>query len=288
MNHLKILQPNKTNTFIISDTLIIDDELTKRCFVRTGVYSDGNCFTHCVLRAIDTNYRKQNNYTDHIKIVENFKQNLMEWLTFEKYKTLGNGEVYKFKFIEKLGELLKQSNDSFIILKILTPSVLEDNILSKLANCEISKEFYTKFCNLCEKFLCEKLNGLVDNSKIIALQKQIWEYFVPLFRRTHEEAYENFKKELGTMDVFSESSHMECISDFIGYNLLFITQNTKGEPVIYKGNEHMSNFDEERKTLIFLWISENHFEIIGELDRQQYINRIFNSNDQFVIKLRFE
>jgi hypothetical protein len=283
---MRILQPNRTNTFIISDTLIKDDTLTKRCFVKTGVYSDGNCFTHCILRAIDSNYRKQNNYTEHIKIVENFKKKLLEWLTFEKYKNLGNSEVFKLNFIEHLTKLLSNENKN-LVLQILTSDLLINDILSNLLSIEIGKEFYTKFCKLAEKKLEEKLQNQVDSSKIILLKKQIWEYFVPLFKEAHDNAYNSFKEQLGTMNVFSESSHMECISDFIGYNLLFITQDKNGEPVVYKGNEHMSNFDENRKTLIFLWISENHFEIIGELDSHQYINRIFDSDDNFVIKLRF-
>jgi hypothetical protein len=44
----------------------------------------------------------------------------------------------------------------------------------------------------------------------------------------------------------------------------------------------MVNFDENRKCLVFLWVDENHFEIVGEVEHKNIINRIFDSDDKLI------
>ena len=279
---MKSIQANKTNTFSVPIT-IYNESLKGRSFVRTGSYADGNCFIHCILRATSSKYRRCNNYEDHIKLVREFRNNLVEWITPDRYYDLGNGETSRFGFINEFNKLIQsQDNSSDILTKIFTTDIIQNNILNKVLTEEkIGKQFYIKFCKLCEDYLRNKYQDSVNNSKFELLRKKLWEYFIGIFKTAHNNSYENFKRELGTMDNFVESSHMECMSNFIGYNLIFIDDGKS-----YEGNKFINNFDSNKETIVLLWLMNNHFEIVGELDREQYINRVFSSKDNFIDALR--
>lgn len=285
---IRNLQPNKTNTFTLENTP------NDRCFVRTGVYADGNCFIHCVLRAINTSYRKYKTYSEHIKLVEHFRRNLTEWLTFEKYQKIGDGELFKFKFVEELRKILKklptdptiEQSYMDIILKLFTWDVTEKEILDRIQVSVIGKDYYFTFCKLSEQYVEKKLASYfsIHPEKLHSLQKYIWKYFINLFKTVHNTSFEKFKNELGSVGIFTESSHIECISQFTGYNFIFLTFDEEGQIIPYKGNKHLNEYSTEKKTLVFLWIGQNHFEIIGELDKSQYINRVFEGTDDFFQK----
>ena len=279
---MKPIQANRTNTFSIPIT-IYKDELKGRSFVRTGSYGDGNCFIHCILRATSSKYRRCNTYEDHIKLVQEFRNNLIEWISPEKYFKLGNGEVSRFSFINEFNELMDNRDTKDILTKIFTSEIVQTNLNKVMVEEKIGKQFYIKFCKLCEDYLKSKYKDIINNTRLEYLKKNLWEYFIGLFKTAHTNSYEKFKRELGTMDNFVESSHMECMSNFIGYNLIFIDTNTDDEKNIetYKGNKFLTDFDPTRKTIVLLWLS-SHFEIVGELDRDQYINRVFDSEDIFI------
>lgn len=285
---IRNLQPNKTNTFTLPEVP------SERCFVRTGVYADGNCFIHCVLRAVNSSYRKYKTYTEHIKLVEQFRKTLTDWLTTEQYYNIGNGELFKFRFTEELRRTITkiptdptiEHSYMDIIHKLFTPEVLEKDIVDKIQISEIGKDYYFSFCKLSEQYVEKKLRVYFDKhpEKLHTLQKYIWRYFINLFQNIHNISLEKFRNELGSIGVFTESSHIECISRFTGYNFIFLTFDGEGRIIPYEGNRHLNDYLVSQKTLVFLWIGQNHFEIIGELDKNQYINRIFEGNDEFLQK----
>ncbi|NBP59371.1 hypothetical protein EBU71_23010 [bacterium] len=81
------------------------------------------------------------------------------------------------------------------------------------------------------------------------------------------------------MGEFVDSTQMECLSQYTGYNFIFIEYE---KDKAYTGHTHMVSFDKNLKCLIFLWVDQNHFEIIGELEAKNMINRIFNADDALI------
>jgi hypothetical protein len=81
------------------------------------------------------------------------------------------------------------------------------------------------------------------------------------------------------MGEWVDALQMECIARYTGYNFVFIREQ---EGDTYPGLSHVVSFDPSRQCLLFLWIGENHFEIIGDLEKKNIINRVFSSDDPLI------
>lgn len=280
------LKPNKTLTFHFSKKY---RELEgSRIFVRTGTFADGNCFYHSLLRAIDSKYRKQTEYDDFLQLVLKFKEDLAEWVSFDKLKNIGSGEHYKMLFLKEFNEFI-QNDTSFksntieepylkIIRQIFTPQIIENQITPNALMYSTDESFYLKFCKYAVEFMKNKLKG-IDAKRLSILSNKVYDYFVEIFQQVHHNTLENFKHKLGKNGEYTDSLQLECIAQYTGYNFVFINNE---ESDSYVGQTHSVSFDDNKKTLIFLWVDENHFEIIGELEPEKFVNRIFVSNDRLV------
>jgi hypothetical protein len=280
-----MIKANKTFTVNFP---VISKALPHRTFVRTGTYGDGNCFIHALLRAIDVGYRRQSSYSLHLKLVERFRNDITEWITPDIFKKLGKGEPLRLGFLTEFNRLLEQSYSDIdnhpsptlrVLYKLLPKKELDEKIVPHVLK---KNNFYVSFCEEVEKILRFKLRT-VQPEKIEKLCTQMHEHLIHLFQEAHKQAYENFRDKFTKMGEYVDSTQMECLSQYTGYNFIFIRHekdNDIGET--YPGNMHIVSFDKNLKCLIFLWVDENHFEIIGELEEKNMINRIFDANDPLI------
>lgn len=288
-----MIKPNKT---IIYDCPEISYLLNNRTLMRTGAYADGNCFYHALLRAIDTNYRKQNNVISHSRIVEKFRKDISEWVSKDIYQSLGKGENCKLSFQQEFNDILKEYYGNIeehpqdidinvlqIIFQILPLETIDTKIIPNILSKPKNDNFYVKFCAETSKFLREQIGKKISKEKLSYLCNQMCDYFIWLFEQTHERIFHRFKSSLKKMGYFADSIQLECISKYVKYNFLFLNEAT-GKP--YEGFSHIVSFIPSRETIIFLWVNENHFEIIGELEENNIINRIFSSDDPLVIGIK--
>lgn len=277
-----MIKANKTFTINIP---IVTKEYPERNMVRTGTYGDGNCFFHALLRAIDTGYRRQNSYHFHLKLVERFRQDISEWITHEHFQALGKGEQLRLSFLTELNELLDKNYNQIdqhpspvirIIYKLISKEEIEKQVIPESIN---KSNFYLAFCSQMESLVRKKLTT-VNQSKVDALCKELITHFIQIFKTVHDNSLENFKRKFSKMGEYTDSTQMECIARYTGYNFIFIHHEQDNQPV--QGLTHIVSFDSNLKTLIFLWVDENHFEIIGELEDKNLINRVFDSKDPVV------
>jgi hypothetical protein len=169
-----------------------------------------------------------------------------------------------------------------IIYKLVPYSVLDSEILpTALKNKEDG--FYKTFCKEIRNRLRQKLSLLKDDNKMQEIIRYALEYFMGVFQTAHERSIQHFKEQLCTMGTHTDSIQLECISKYTGYNFLFIDERTEDS---YKGISHIVSWEDKRKTLIFLWVAENHFEVIGELEGKNVINRIFDSEDPLIERIQ--
>jgi len=280
-----MIKANKTLTIDIPS---ISKNVPHRSLVRTGTYADGNCFFHALLRAIDTGYRRQTSYPLHLKLVERFRSDIVDWLTLETFQELGNGEHKRLAFLMALNQLFDQtifdienhpSPTIRILYKLITKKDIDEEILPQALKDE---NFYLSFCKQAEAMIRQKLKTVPKN-KVDSLCTQAHDHFIHLFKVAHEQSIENFKSKLLKMGEYADSLQMECISKYTGYNFIFIHHEKDNE--MYNGNFEIVSFDTNLKCLIFLWINENHFEIVGELEDQNMINRIFDAKDPLIQSL---
>lgn len=308
-----MIKPNRTFTYECPN---ISYFTNKRTLVRTGVYPDGNCFFHAMLRAIDTNYRKQTNHVAHSRLVEKFRKEISEWVTFDFYQSLGKGENFRIQFQQEFNDVLREyyGNTNFIselylqseetdvsasannnsqeepieynkdilqvIFKLISIETIDKDIIPNVLK---SDNFYVSFCSETSSYLGKKLYSIVNKQQLSNICNEMCDYFIDLFRITHNRIFQHFKRDLRCMGNFVDSFQLECISRFVKYNFLFINEKTQ-KP--YDGFSHIVSFDPEKPCLLFLWVGENHFEILGELENNNIINRIFSSDDPIIIGVK--
>jgi hypothetical protein len=281
------LKPNKTLTFRFPSQYKIPEQ--SRIFVRTTSYSDGNCFFHSLLRAIDSKYRKHIEYQEALNLVLKFKEDIAEWVTFDKLKELGSGEQYRILFLEELNKLFHQDYHSEniekiyqeIINHILKPHIIEKEILPVVLHSQ-TENFYVRFCKTASDYVQDKLKNNIDQKRLNLICSKVSDYYIEVFQQAHHNTLVNFKNRLRKDGEFTDAVQMECISQYVGYNFIFINEGNENEPDLYTGQAQLVSFDQSKKVLIFLWLNENHFEIIGELEPNKFISRIFDPEDKLI------
>ena len=280
------LKPNKTLTFRFPSQYKLPEQ--SRIFVRTTSYSDGNCFFHSLLRAIDSKYRKHTDYQEALNLVQKFRDDIAEWVTFDRLRQLGSGEQYRILFLNELNQIFNQNYFSEqvekvyqdIIHRILTPDIIEKEILPQSLNSQGSENFYVCFCKIASEYVKNKLKN-IDNRRLNLICSKVSDYFIEIFQQAHHNTLVNFKNKLKTNGEFTDALQMECIAQYTGYNFIFINEENENHEM-YSGQTHVVSFDETKKVLLFLWLNENHFEIIGELEPNKFVSRIFDPQDQLI------
>lgn len=270
-----------TKTYIYR--MPLSDELG-RTLVRTGVYADGNCFIHALLTAIDPKYRKQSTHYAHLKVVREFRKDLAEWLTAERFQQLGHGEQFRMQFMDAFSHVLDDAYNTSepsayeeILRTVVTRADIERDIIP-IALLPKKDNFYVSFCRDVDQRLRKALHACAPE-KVQALCVWVQQYFVKLFQTAHEQGLEQFRERLARMGEWVDALQMECISRYTGYNFLFIREQ---EADTYPGLSDMVSFDPSRQCLVFLWVNKNHFEIIGDLEKKNIINRVFSADDPFI------
>lgn len=276
-----MIRPNKKYAF---DLPSLNHE--KRSLVRTGTYPDGNCFIHALLRAIDNAYRKQDSQAMHVHLVGEFRKKIYDWITPEVFYSLGNGVQLKLYFSSELNHLLDQQyakthevESIYHIVQHLVPRTYIDQVI--IPNIQHEENFYSAFLKKAELHIRTQLRGY-DEEKTRAVCNLMSKYFIDLFQEAHQLAYQNFRNKMRTMNEYVDSFQMECISKFVNYNFLFVDNNTSD---VYQGLSHVVSFDHSRDCVLFLWVNENHFEVLGVLEHGNIINRVFKSNDPLIRRI---
>lgn len=260
-------------------------ERLNRTLVRTGTHGDGNCFIHALLTAIDPKYRKQSSHYAHLKIVREFRHQLAEWVTLDIFQKLGQGEQLRVHFLTALNEVLDEAYQQLpssgpyedILRSLITRAQIDQDILAPLMT-RGNSNFYVSFCDTVDQRITRALQSC-EASKVRAIRQWAQTFFVDLFEQAHARSLNEFRARLERLGEFTDSLQMECIARYTGYNFLFIRER---EQNAYPGLSHVVTFDPKRQCLIFLWVGENHFEIVGELERKTIINRIFEPEDELI------
>jgi len=265
----------------------LSDELG-RTLVRTGVYADGNCFLHALLTAIDPKYRKQSTHYAHLKVVREFRKDLVEWVTPERFRQLGQGEPLRIHFLDAFNQVLDDayiapdpSAYEEILRSLLSRADIDQHVLPECVNAKVDN-FYLSFCRAVDQRLRKALHQCAPE-KVKALCAWVQRYFIGLFEKAHVQSLEHFRDRLVRMGEWVDTLQMECIARYTGYNFVFIRER---EGDAYPGLSHVVTFDPTRQCLVFLWVGENHFEIIGELEKKNIINRVFTADDALIQGLR--
>jgi hypothetical protein len=169
-----------------------------------------------------------------------------------------------------------------LLRSVLPRKVVDSEILPKALQ-NPTDGFYVSFCSVADSHVRKQLESTASAKQLQRFCQWMQTYFVDCFERAHQHSLHEFKARLARSGEFTDSLQMECIARYTGYNFIFIRDT---DQQAYPGLEHLVTFDPERQCLVFLWVNDNHFEILGELEGRDIINRIFNADDDLVEELR--
>ena len=219
--------------------------------IRTGTIQDGSCFFHAVLYALSKSYRAMSQET-RIKYVAQVRKQLAQNVDIEVWKNLGKGEMAKLQIIEFLWSKVQElcAND-------------ESNL--KIWECDYLPQLNNNF-NEIERLLTlfserEGVENFDSTQFLKQLESQAFESFI--FHLQHD-----------WVDEFG----IEIVSAFFECNVHFIQASNR------KAYRTFSNHAFDRN-VVLCWIDDAHYECLGRLHPNNKVQRIFATDDPFIISL---
>lgn len=275
--YLNILDPNQTVKFITP--LYNNSELA-----RTGVLSDGSCLMHAILHATSAKYRNSDN-DKRRAIVKDLRNTIGNSLTKDQWLSLSGGELARISFAMEyrniFGRELEKGDDILNFFKtVVSPQEFEKIFESNLNH----KDIY--FCSV--KIIDEVLKVFDEKTKDIRqkysqkigiIQSHMKEMLDDIFQKSINNAFDNYVNVIKDVSQWLGEEHMELLSTIFEHNLYFFDGNTK---LPYSFGKHIpKTFN---KNLVFIWIDQTHFELLGKVQDVK-ISRILNNNDDFIVKI---
>lgn len=242
-----ILDPKRSRTFFTSIYPSI---------VRTGVIADGSCFYHALCHSLFQDYRELSDM-DKRQYVLKIRHKLIEELTIEGVKELGQGESYRMQFILNLRFVLQKTASALTTYPF---DFWDNQVLSKMASEWKDTSFES---------IIQILTPLIPN---------YIGHITPVFELTEKIMFRHFKKHI-QMEWVDELG-MELISNYFKCNFYFFHSTTRLPYHTYIVNPT------HRRNIVFLWVEESHYESIGELYQQSKVKRIFSNRDKFILSIR--
>lgn len=308
VNKLKMIAPNKTVVFW--SPVEGDDVL-----VRTGTIGEGSCFFHSLLYGFSKEYVSMDD-DGRKKFVRRLRASMAGKVNKQSWEEIGGGLIAKIPFQENVNYILlnvylfltnntnsKGRSTKKVMKKLLQTN--EDNtevytLLTELIPLEkgfeqiILPEAYSQTeklnINACKnaiikrsiKFLYKKSEiKLLDEKKAKYIENCLHKLLKEILDEAEESAFQNYVKGLENVSEEVDTYTIGLISDRFNRDIYIIDGKTR----LPYNNSSTSHTLKGRKSLIVLWIGDNHYEIVGRLLPGNRIQREFSHTDPIIHKL---
>lgn len=308
VNKLKMIAPNKTVVFWSPTEG--DDVL-----VRTGTIPDGSCCFHSLLYGYSKEYVSMDD-DGRKKFVRRLRASMAGKVSKQSWEEIGGGLIAKIPFQENVNYILlnvyrfltndkssKGRSTKKVMKKILETN--QDNaevyiLLTELIPFEkgfeqnILPEAYaqTEKSNIdaCKNAIVKRsIRFLYKKDEIKALDQQRAKYIEnclckllkEILDEAEESAFQSYVKGLENVTEEVDLYTIGLISDRFNRDIYFIDGKTR----LPYNNSSTSQTLKGRKSLIVLWIGDNHYEIVGRLLPGNRIQREFSHTDPLIQKL---
>jgi hypothetical protein len=304
-HNLKMLPVNKT---VVFKTPVENDE---DVLCRTGTIAEGSCFYHSVLQAMSKEYQSMN-VRDKMKFVSKLRKKISSKISESDWEDISDGIIAKVSFQEnvlkyftdvylylvrdkikhknskKILEIIlkKQTRDDLLFITELVPlEELEQNILplsyteSENENIYQSKEMIIK--NSVNYLLNRPEFKYVDDNKSDHLIRILIDMFTVILDICKQVSYEEYIDSLKDTSTDVDSFTLSVLSDKFNRDIYFIDGNTR---IPYNNASTTANL-KGRKSIIVLWIGNNHYEIVGRLLPNNVVQREFKHDDKLIQKI---
>ena len=245
-------------------------------FVRTGASGDGNCFFHSLLRAIDGDY-KNDSYETQLSKVENIRNFIAEHITQDIYTSLGNGEHRRLLFFASFRRYLEHPFRGEAFENIALKLTNLEKAFEEACSSSTQKNFYHTFWSKVQAQIREQVKEITALERI---SKKIETWCRNTFLQAYNQAFQKFVESIRAMNTDVEAVHMECIAKVLEKNFIFLRE-VDG---VVQPYQEITSLD--YPTLVFLWIQDCHYEIIGRYEKNKSVTRLFDNNDVWIKKIQ--
>lgn len=241
-------------------------------YTRTGVMADGHCFFHAVLRCLSAPYRNTSDPLKHVERAQRLRNELADFASFNTLGAVGNGEPRRLFFMMELNKILSEGfPEELGALNRIIPRL--DSILE-----ECSTPNSTKLVDRLIQATRKHIIAHIPVDQYERIQPHLYKFFIEVYQRATKESVRSFQEQLRT--ECAGSTEIEFISRATHVNFLFL-HDRGGSIVPYP---HHIYLNARWKTLIFLWVNENHYEPIG-IASHTAVRRVFHSEDEIVKRI---
>ena len=304
-HNLKMLPVNKT---VVFKTPVENDE---DVLCRTGTIAEGSCFYHSILQAMSKEYQNMS-IKDKMKFVSKLRKKISGKISESDWEDISDGIIAKVNFQEnvlkyftdvylyfkrdkikhrnskKILEIIlkKHSKDDFLFITELVPlEDLEQKILplsyseSENENIDQSKEMIVK--NSVNYLLNRPEFKYVDDNKSDHLIRILIDIFTVILDISKQVSYEEYVESLKDSSTDVDTFTLSVLSDKFNRDIYFIDGNTR---IPYNNASTTANL-KGRKSIIVLWVGNNHYEIVGRLLPNNVVQREFKHDDKLIQKI---
>jgi len=305
---LKILPVNKSVVFY--SPLEGEDVL-----VRTGTMKEGSCFFHALLHGYSKDYVTMDK-NDRMKFVRRLRASLAGKLDRDSWEDMGGGVIAKVPFQENIYEILcnfyrfmddkkvkgrssrrvikhlfQNNSENIDIYKMFIELVpLVDGFEHQILPEAYKKTVDDRISDIKDSIIRTTEKFLQKTDEIKSISKEKASYFINIvinlmkvvLKEAEDSAYKDYIKGLENVKTEIDSYTIEFVSERFNRDIYFLDGKTR----MPYNTLPTDNTFKDRKSIIIIWINENHYEIVGRLLPGNRIQREFSQKDPFITKIK--
>ncbi|MBL4898167.1 MAG: hypothetical protein JKX76_00840 [Colwellia sp.] len=274
---------------------------------RTGVDGDGSCFVHSLLLATDPSYETLS-ARGRLSLVKQYRRDASRRLTQEMWENMAGGNLcnlaFQIKFrnlfdgIQSLKghDLKKLDNprsipslptifrEMFIAKPQLFSTIIKtfpDNIETYLDTSNNKNDLKHK---LVEGF-CKKLKKVKESTKKTYVIDKYASLITEIIIMSMANAYQEIIDAIRDPRQWIESSLFSIFSELSDRDIYIFKSETALPYIGINATENRSGRNE--KSVVMLWINECHYELLGQSTSKTNIIYDFDSNSEFIMKIKY-
>ena len=283
--------------------------------VRTGTISEGSCFFHALLHAYSKDYATMDR-KGRMRFVRRLRANMAGKLDQESWEEMGNGIISKVPFQENVLDILvnfyrfvdgnkeaRGRSTRRVIKKLVSKSTGELNAYQSILELVPLREFEQKIlpssysqtdgsridacCDVIKEKTCAYLDKCpemkslpADNSTFI--QEAMKRLIDAVTAEAIDSAFKAYVKGLERVSEEVDGFTIDFISERFKRDIYFLDGKSRLPYNNFPTSENLKG----RKSMILIWVGDNHYEVVGRLLPGNRIQREFPHDDVLVERIK--
>lgn len=280
--------------------------------VRTGTIGDGSCIFHALFHAYSSDYVHMKD-EKKMELVSKLRSSMAKKIDKDKWKNMNDGVIAMVSFQETVDKLVtnfykvvekNKSNSKIrsVSLKEVVDHILVNNntrnIYSHLMqiislkdvtggggiletsyrDCDDIDSCKDNVLKVSKKMVSRKLEkGGLDEERVAFFAEKFKMLMKCILNEAENSAYTKYIQNLENSETYIDQYQIDLIADKFNFDIYFINANNR-LPYMTGGNNY-----KQRKSVLLLWVGENHYEIIGRVIKgTKKVQRQFEADDPLI------